>query len=492
MFEKLSYDEFHELSLAHDRVAVYQEFSADLLTPMGALHALQKEHQEVILLESGIVQTHMGRYSHIGFDPIAEVSAYGFEIQVKTSDEQQVHDGDPFKILRKLRLKYECGSHKRLLGFCGGAAGYLSYDAIRYIEDIPDKNKKTQEFPDLFFQFFDQGITFDHEKNTVLIVRIMEVKGNAEKAYKEGLHEIEQIYKLISTTSNFMKVEPKNFDLTKNVKVTPDDESFRKIIAKAKEYIDAGDVFQVVPSRRFEVDCTISPFELYRSLRHVSPSPYMFYISHGKFSILGASPEKLVSVHGRNLETIPLAGTRPRGKTPEEDLSLANELQNDPKETAEHMMLVDLGRNDLGAVSKPGTVKVEKLKTVQNFSHVMHLASFITGELREELDAFDALKATFPAGTLSGAPKIRAMEIIDELEDTRRGPYGGAICFIDHEGNLESCIGIRMATIKEGKAVCQTGMGIVIDSDPEMELAESRYKARGVLSSIQAALEGTV
>lgn len=492
MFEKISYEEFHELSLAHDRVAVYQEFSADLLTPMGTLHALQKKHKEVILLESGIVQTHMGRYSHIGFDPIAEVSAYGFEVEVKNGEEKEVYDGDPFKILRKLRLKYGCGSHKHLLGFCGGAAGYVAYDAIRYIEDIPDSNKKTQEFPDLFFQFFDRGITFDHEKNSVLIVRVMEIKGSVEKAYDEGLHNIEQTYKLISTAPNFTKVEQKSFDLTKNMKVTPDDKSFRKVIAKAKEYIDAGDVFQVVPSRRFEVDCSISPFELYRSLRHISPSPYMFYISHEEFSILGASPEKLVSVQGRCLETIPLAGTRPRGKTPEEDQVLAEELQNDPKETAEHMMLVDLGRNDLGAVSKPGTVKVDKLKAIQNFSHVMHLASFITGELREELDAFDALKATFPAGTLSGAPKIRAMEIIDELEETRRGPYGGAICFIDHDGNLESCIGIRMATIKDGTTVCQTGMGIVIDSDPEMELAESRHKARGVLSSIQAAEEGTI
>lgn len=492
MFEKLSYDQFSELSQEHDRVAVYQEFSADLLTPMGALHALEKKHKKVVLLESGIVQTHMGRYSHIGFNPVAEISAYGFEIEVKNSEESKVYDGDPFEILRKLHLKYGCGSNRRLFGFCGGSAGYLAYDAVRYIEDIPDRHKDKQEFPDLFFQFFENGITFDHQKNSVLIVRVVEVKGDAEKAYKEGIKDIEHTYHLISAAPNFVKVKPKTFDLTKNVKVFPDDESFRKIIAKAKEYINAGDVFQVVPSRRFEVDCTITPFELYRSLRHISPSPYMFYISHEDFSILGASPEKLVSVQGKFLETIPLAGTRPRGKTPEEDLALAKELQEDSKETAEHMMLVDLGRNDLGAVSKPGTVKVDKLKTVQNFSHVMHLASFVTGELREDLDAFDALKATFPAGTLTGAPKIRAMEIIDELESFRRGPYGGAICFIDHEGNLESCIGIRMATIKDGKAICQAGMGIVIDSDPEMELAESRHKARGVLSSIQAAEEGAI
>lgn len=490
MFEQLSFEEFKQLAEAHKRVAVYKEFSADLLTPMGALSALQKEHPKVILLESGIVQTHMGRYSHIGFDPVATLSAFGYEIEVKEGESVTMHDGDPFKILRKMTLQFKCGSHRRLLGFCGGAAGYLAYDAIRYIEEIPDKNKKTQEFPDLFFQFFDKGITFDHEKNRVLIVQVMHVNGDPQKAYHEGMERIEAIYQTISAAPELKKGEHKPFDLTKNVKVTPDDEAFRKMIARAKEYIKAGDVFQVVPSRRFEVECTVPPFELYRSIRHISPSPYMFYLAHEAFHLLGASPEKLVSVQGRHLETIPLAGTRKRGKSAEEDQALAKELQADPKETAEHMMLVDLGRNDLGAVSKPGTVRVEKLKTVQNFSHVMHLASFISGELREELDALDALKAAFPAGTLSGAPKIRAMEIIDELEEHRRGPYGGAICFIDHDGNLESCIGIRMATVKEGKAVVQTGMGIVHDSDPETELEESRIKARGILSSIQVAEEG--
>lgn len=492
MFEQLSFDEFLELSRAHERVAVYREFSADLLTPMGVLYILQSDHKEVILLESGIVQTHMGRYSHIGFDPVATVSANGFEIEVKEGDQTTTHDGDPFNILRKLTLQYKCGSHRRLLGFCGGAAGYLAYDAIRYVEDIPDKNKETQEFPDLFFQFFDKGLTFDHEKGRVMIVQVVHVGEDPKKAFDKGMKNIEEIYQKISAAPQFMKGEQKPFDLTENMKVTPDDEAFRKIIARAKEYIAAGDVFQVVPSRRFEVDCSVAPFELYRSIRHVSPSPYMFYLAHEAFHLLGASPEKLVSVQGRHLETIPLAGTRRRGKSSEEDQVLAKELQEDPKETAEHMMLVDLGRNDLGAVAKPGTVRVDKLKIVQNFSHVMHLASFISGELREELDAFDALKGAFPAGTLSGAPKIRAMEIIDELEERRRGPYGGAICFIDHDGNLESCIGIRMATIKEGKVVVQTGMGIVHDSDPDKELEESRIKARGILSSIQAAEEGLI
>ncbi|MCB1106560.1 MAG: anthranilate synthase component I family protein [Chlamydiia bacterium] len=490
MFDQLSFEDFHKLSLSHRRVAVYQEFSADLITPMAALQAIQEKQEEVVLLESGETESTVGRYSHIGFAPIAEIEAFGFDIHLKEGGKVETHEGDPFHLLRKLRIKYSCGTNRPLLGFCGGAAGYLSYDGVRYFEKIPDRHKDRVEYPDLFFQFFDRGITFDHVKNRVLIVRIIEVEGEAQKAYDEANKEISNIHQMIMTTSPKEKREMRSFDLTKNVTTVPDDETFRSIIDKAKKYIYDGDTFQVVPSRRFEMKCTATPFEMYRSLRHTSPSPYMFYFSLPKYAILGASPEKLVSVRGRQLETIPLAGTRPRGKSEKEDQEYERDLLSDPKESAEHMMLVDLGRNDLGIVSKPGTVRVDKLKVVQRFSHVMHLASFVQGELKEELDAFDALQATFPAGTLTGAPKIRAMEIIDELEPRRRGPYGGAICFFDHQGNLESCIGIRMATVKDGKAVVQAGMGIVIDSDPDKELEESRQKALGVLSALQAAEEG--
>jgi len=492
MFEKLNFEDFHDLSLAHRRVAVYQEFSADMLTPMAALQALQEREKEIVLLESGETESSVGRYSHIGFAPIAQIEAYGFDIRIKEGEKTTSHEGDPFHLLRKLRLKYSCGSNRRLLGFSGGAAGYLSYDGVRYFEDIPDSNAETLEFPDLFFQFFDRGISFDHKTNRVLIVRIVEVNGDAKSAYDSAMDEVLDIYHSIASIHPKKKREGSSFDLEKDVTVTPDDEAFKAIIQKAKEYINAGDAFQIVPSRRFEMKCTAPPIEIYRSVRHITPSPYMFYISLPEYTILGASPEKLVSVRGRSLESIPLAGTLPRGKTPEEDEENAKSLLADPKETAEHMMLVDLGRNDLGQVSKPGTVKVSQLKVIQRFSHVMHIASFVQGELKEELDAFDALKATFPAGTLSGAPKIRAMEIIDELEGTRRGPYGGAICFFDHQGNLESCIGIRMLTIKDGKGVVQTGMGIVIDSDPDKELEESRHKARGILTAIQAAEEGKI
>lgn len=489
MFEKLSYDDFHNLTLSHKRVAVYQEFSADMLTPMGALQALQDRENEVVLLESGETETVVGRYSHIGFAPVAQIEAYGFDVHITEGGKTSCIEGDPFHLLRKLRLKYTCGSNRNLVGFFGGAAGYLSYDAVRYFEDIPDKNASTLQFPDLFFQFFDRGITFDHQTNRVLIVRIVEVEEDAKTAYEDAMADILLMHKDISSIpSKKKRVKKTPNDPT----VTPNDEDFKRLLEKGKEYINAGDIFQFVPSRRFEVEVSSSPLEIYRSIRHISPSPYMFYFNRPDYAILGASPEKLISVHGRALETIPLAGTCPRGKTEEEDEKNAKELLEDQKEVAEHMMLVDLGRNDLGAVSKPGTVRISKLMEIQKFSHVMHIASFVQGELKDELDAFDALRAAFPAGTLSGAPKIRAMEIIDELESTRRGPYGGAICFFDPQGNLVSCIGIRMATLKEGKCVIQAGMGVVYDSDPDKEVEESRQKARGMLSAIRAAEEGSI
>jgi len=493
MFDKLEFEAFHDLALRYKRVAVFQEFSSDFVTPMSALQVLKEQSENLILLESGETESRVGRFSHIGFEPIAEMRSFGFETQVRRGTETSVAQGDPFEVLRKLHLEYACGSRKNLLGFGGGAAGYFAYDAIRYIEDIPDSSHDTQEYPDVFFQFFDRGITFDHEKNTVCIVRIVERGEDPKESYKAAMKDIRKMHEQITSIQPRHKgAHPAQFNLSEKVRVTPDDEAFKKIILKAKDYIKAGDAFQIVPSRRFEVDCQTQPFEIYRTLRHLSSSPYMFYFSHPDFSIVGASPEKLVSVRGKELETIPLAGTRPRGKTEEEDRALEQDLLNDPKESAEHMMLVDLGRNDLGIVAKPGSVYVEKLKIVQKFSHVMHLASFVRAELSEEYDALDALKATFPAGTLSGAPKVRAMEIIDEVESIRRGPYGGAICFLDHQGNLESCIGIRMATIKGGKAVVQTGVGIVMDSDPEKEIEESRHKARGVLTAIQAAEEGVL
>lgn len=490
MFTSLSLDQFYALAEKGRRVAVFKEFTSDLITPMTAQQALSEEGQELIMLESGEKSKLVGRYSHIGFKPIAEIRSYGNNSKVREGASHYDFEGDPFKILRELHSKYHCVSERSLIGFSGGAAGYVSYDAIRYVEKIPDSNLDQRTMPDLFFQFFGKSITFDHYKGVVVIVKVVEAKGDLERVYAQAMDEIEAIYGKILKPPAIPKRE--NREVSLSVKIIPEDEKFKKMIEKGKEYIDKGDVFQVVPSRRFQVPLSISPIDLYRSMRVITPSPYMFFFEQSDFALAGASPEKLVSLRGKELETIPLAGTLPRGETEEEDRLAEEKLLNDPKEIAEHMMLVDLGRNDLGIVSKPGSVEVKELAVIQRFSHVMHIASFIRSEIRGDCDAFDALLATFPAGTLSGAPKIRAMEIIDELEPYRRGPYGGAICFFDHQGDLESCIGIRMAVIQDGVATIQAGMGVVYDSDPQKEADESRHKARGILEAIRAAEEGKI
>lgn len=490
MFASLSLIQFQKLAKKRRRIAVYREFSSDLITPITAQYALSRNGSELIMFESGERVKAIGRYSHIGFQPVAEIRASGNEIMIREGKKKYIKEGKPFEVLRELHAKYRCFADRDLIGFAGGAAGYVSYDAIRYVENIPDSHKDQLKMPDLFFQFFDQSITIDHVKGIALIVKVVEVKDGVEEAYQEGMKGIYEIHQRVSTSYIPKKRDKRSIKL--DVKVTPDDESFKKIIEKAKTYIDKGDAFQIVPSRRFELPLSITPVELYRSMRLITPSPYMFFFQQKDFAIAGASPEKLVSLHGKELEAIPLAGTKARGKTKEADLQSEHELLSDPKEMAEHMMLVDLGRNDLGMVAKPGSVYVKELGIVQRFSHVMHIASIIRAEIREDRDGFDALCATFPAGTLSGAPKIRAMEIIDELELYRRGPYGGAVCFFDYKGDLESCIGIRMAVVQENIATIQTGMGVVYDSDAQKEADESRHKAKGVLEAIRAAEAGEI
>lgn len=491
MFTSLSFKQFQKLAKEGKRIAVYREFSSDLITPIMAHYALSQIESELILFESGEKSDGMSRYSHLGFQPIAEIRASGREIKIREGRKHRTEEGNPFELLRRLHAKYRCFSDQELLGFAGGVAGFVSYDAIRYVETIPDSNQNQQAVPDLFFQFFDRSITIDHLKGVALIVVVVEVDDETvQEAYQEGMKRIDEIYERISSSSNFEKRVKQSARI--DVKIEPDDASFKEMIEKAKGYINQGDAFQIVPSHCFRVPLSVSPVEVYRSMRLITPAPYMFFFQQKDFAITGASPEKLVSLHGKELEAIPLAGTLPRGKTEAEDLAAEKMLLSDPKEMAEHLMLVDLGRNDLGKISKPGSVYVKELAFVQRFSHVMHIASVLRGEIQENYDAFDVLCATFPAGTLSGAPKIRAMEIIDELEPYRRGPYGGAVCFFDHKGDLESCIGLRMAVIKDKVATVQTGVGVVYDSDLEKEVNESHQKARGVLEAIFAAEGGEI
>ncbi len=489
MFDQLSYEDFLSLTTYGKRIAVYREFPSDLITPIAAIQSLREVGKEISLLESALKEEEVGRYSFIGFRPVAEVRCRGMRSEVMEGGQQHIEEGDPFELLRKLHAKYRCKSNKALKGFAGGMVGYLAYDAVRYIEKIPDRHEKGREVPDILFQFHQEALTFDHEKKCLTVVVVAEVDNDPKVAYDEALEAINQIYKLLSRSlSEPIKKEEKPQHA---LEMDLDDVAFAKLVEKAKGYIRSGDVFQIVPSRSFKRKFEAEPFSIYRALRMINPSPFMFFFDFKDFSVAGASPEKLVSVRERDLETIPLAGTRPRKKG-DEDLLMEKELLSDPKEDAEHMMLVDLGRNDLGRISEPGTVHVKRMKVVQRFSHVMHLASMIGGTMEKRYDAFDALKATLPAGTLSGAPKVRAMELIDELENSRRGIYGGAICMINADGNLESCIAIRMVLLKDGMATVRCGAGVVYDSVPEKEAKETRQKAQAVLEAIELAEKGVL
>ncbi len=491
MFESLNFNAFCLLAKKGKRVAVFKEFSADLITPMSAKQALLEITDDLVLFESGELRGEEGRFSHIGFSRIAEIKAFGSHVEIEEEGKKSwKEERNPYELLRFFHQKYRCVSLRDQIGFAGGTAGYCSYDAIRYVENIPNRNQSQKSFPDLFFQFFDKSITFDHIRGVVTIIKVALTCETLKQEYQKALNEIDQIYTCILKPPQIISNKDKQKNL--EIRVTPNDEHFKKWIEKAKQYISSGDVFQVVLSRRFQAKLSVSPDRLYRAIRRITPSPYMFFFAQKDFSIAGASPEKLVSLKYGIVETVPLAGTRKRVKRKEEDAKSALDLLNDPKERAEHLMLVDLGRNDLGMISKPGSVNVKELMQVFYFSHVMHLGSVIQGEIESDLDAFDAIQATLPAGTLSGAPKIRAMEIIDEMEPFCRGPYGGAICLVDHLGNLDSCIGIRMATIQDNVATVQAGMGIVYDSDLQKEADESRQKAEGILEAIFLAEEGKV
>lgn len=472
MFNRTEKETFEALKKQHSRVLMYQEFPSDLITPLQAAAALKSVGEEIMLLESAEKQEDVGRLSFIGFEPKAELRASGLSVTIKRGEELETKEGDPFESLRALLKEFKSASDKHFPGFVGGCVGYMAYDAIRYIEDIPDRHLNDKEMPDLFFRFFDQGILFDYQKGLVVILSIHE-------EYEAGMAAIEVIKKAISKGAR-EAISPVG---EHPVSVDMSDEEYAEVVKKGQKYIVDGDIFQFVPSRTFNVPYYSSPFHVYRSLCYTSPAPYMVFFEMPEAAIVVASPEKLVSMRGDQLETIPLAGTRKRGQG-NVDLERQEELLADEKEVAEHMMLVDLGRNDLGRVSKQGTVKVDRLKQVLKFSHVMHIASFVTGIKKDEFDAIDVLKAAFPAGTLSGAPKIRAMEIIDELEISRRGLYGGAIVMIDHKGDLESCIAIRMALLKDGIAKIRAGAGVVYDSDPLAEANETKAKAEAIIDAI--------
>ncbi len=486
MFKILSYERFIALADSHQRIAVYQEISGDKLTPINAYLALKDIAKDITLLESNPKEKALGRYSHVCFDPIAVIQSYGKEVTVCHNKKTRTFVSDPFEILRTYQSKLFAKTDHPLSGFIGGMVGFMSYDAIRLIEEIPNNNQDEDNIPDMLFRCYNNNITFDHQTEKVIISTVADIHAadaDLKTIYKQTINHLNNIsHQLLhynnTTHASLKKPNKKIAQIT----IDTDDSAYKKMVDSAKLNIAAGDMFQVVLSRKFSVNTTAKPFDIYRALRFTNPSPYMFYIEADDYAIAGASPEKLISITDKMIESCPLAGTRPR--TEASDHTVAKELLNNKKEVAEHMMLVDLSRNDIGAVAVPGSVKVTKLKEIEKYTRVMHISSTVQGLLRNELDVFDAIKTSFPAGTLSGAPKISAMKHIDKLENTRRGIYGGVICGIDNEGNLESCIAIRTTLIKNGVASVRAGAGVVFDSDPQAEADETRHKAQAILEGI--------
>ncbi len=481
---------FRRLAREGNLVPVYETYTADLLTPVGAYLRIAREAEYAFLLESVEGGETIGRYTFAGANPEEVFRARGRVCTLETGSKTVHFDDNPVEQLRRLAARYRPVRVPGLPPLIAGAIGYFAYDMVRLVERIPDTGRDDLGVDDCVMMFYLGLVAFDHVRHRVWIIRnvFTEGPGSLRAKYDMAVREIERTRRKLEQPLP-PQARPRR---TKRLRVQSNmtKSRFTAAVRKTKAYIRAGDAFQVVISQRFEARTHADPFEIYRALRVVNPSPYLYCLKIGDLSVVGSSPEMLVKVQGRNASYRPLAGTRPRGRNEKEDAKLEAELLADPKERAEHVMLVDLGRNDLGRVCEYGSVKPERLMFVERYSHVMHLASSLQGQLRDDVDCFDALMACFPAGTLSGAPKVRAMEIIDELEPTRRGIYGGAILYLDFSGNLDSCIGLRTLVAKGGRAYVQAGAGIVADSVPEREYVESANKARAVLKALEIAHHG--
>ena len=464
-------------------VPVSCELLADICTPIQAVRKLKNVSSHCFLLESAEPQETWGRYTFLGFDPKVSITCADGEMRV---NELRLKTDNPSDVLRQILAEYRSPRIPGLPPFTGGLTGYFSYDYLNYSEPMARRETEdTEHFQDVDLMLFDKVIAFDHlRQKIILIVNVKLEEGEA--GYHRAEMELAELRRLITEGAE-AREEPGR--LAGEVEPLFGKEAYCAMVEKARHHIREGDIFQIVLSNRLSVPYEGSLLNMYRMLRTVNPSPYMFYFSGTDVEVAGASPETLVKLEDGILHTFPLAGTRPRGKTPEEDLRLEEELLRDEKELAEHNMLVDLGRNDLGKVSAFGTVSVETFHQVLRFSHVMHIGSTVRGEIRPGMDALDAIEAVLPAGTLSGAPKIRACQLIGELENNKRGIYGGAIGYIDFAGNMDTCIAIRIAYRKNGRVFIRSGAGIVYDSVPEKEYEECLNKARAVLSSLKLAEE---
>lgn len=491
--------EFKSLSMRGNLIPVYREVLADMDTPVSA--ALKLGGTPSFLLESVVGGEKWARYSFLGSRPSKVIRSWGKKVEIRNDEggTQVFEADDPIEAIKREVTAYNPVDVKGLPRFYGGLVGYIGYDMVRFFERIPDEGRPGLELPDMFFMVTDTVVIFDNLKGKMKVVSNAHINNRTpEEAYREAEEKIEDIIERLRQPTKQSSVDSqqslvKTNDQSANLSLSGytssfvTKEAFEDAVLKGKEYIMSGDVVQVVLSQRFDRESHIDPFRIYRALRVINPSPYMYYIDTGDAKLVGSSPEILVRLEGRKIILRPIAGTRKRGETEEEDKALEEELRKDPKEMAEHIMLVDLGRNDVGRVAEIGCVKVTELMTVERYSHVMHLVSNVEGTLRNGLDAFDVFRACFPAGTVTGAPKVRAMEIIEELEPTRRGPYAGAVGYFSYSGNMDTCITIRTLIIKNNKVYVQAGAGIVADSVPEMEYAETVNKAMGMMKAVDMA-----
>ncbi|HTU51150.1 MAG TPA: anthranilate synthase component I [Acidobacteriaceae bacterium] len=483
--------EFQRLARSHDLVPICKTWTADLETPVSAFLRVAYGEPEAFLLESVEGGENVGRYTFMGIRPYKKIIAHGDQITTYTGANAESSEGDVFELLRDSLAGHAPARLPGLPPFTAGAVGFFSYDAVRLIEKLPETAKDELAMPEACLMFFDTVLAFDHVKQEILLIATADLQRHKpQTAYANAVRRLHDLERRLAkplpkqtrhTVSGKLQLKPRTRK-----------KDFLAGVERIKDYIAAGDIFQAVLSQRFDVEPGVDPFSIYRALRIVNPSPYMYFLRMGlrrpgDTSLAGSSPELLVRVHGRTVEYRPIAGTRPRGVDEVDDRRIEAELRADEKETAEHVMLVDLGRNDVGRVSEYGSVQVKDLMFVERYSHVMHLVSALEGTLRHELSAVDAFRSCFPAGTLTGAPKVRAMEIIEELEPARRGVYGGSVFYADFSGNFDSCIAIRSLLMRGRQGHIQAGSGIVADSVPEKEFEESVNKAKAVVRAIERA-----
>ena len=488
---QLTFNEFQDLAQECTTIPVYKHILADMLTPVAAWVHLSKKAEYAFLLESVEKGNQYSRYSYVGINPQKILMHKDGHTSI-TENGQSINVNTPFlDLLREIQSKYNMVKLPEIPSFTGGLVGYLGYETIAWIEDIPTHNESQLNVPDSVFMLFEDMIAFDHLKGSALVISNVKVEPNHDlkEKFDEAHLRVDAIGELLHSAVDYQTpVRVEQSTVSSNF----DQVSFESAVLKAKEHIKDGDIFQLVLSQRFERQTSVEPTTLYRALRTINPSPYMFHLKIKDFDIIGASPELLVKVEDGTVEIRPIAGTRQRGETEAEDEMLANDLINDEKECAEHLMLLDLGRNDVGRVSKFGSVTIPENMVIENYSHVMHIVSDVKGTLAKDKDPFDALMSGFPAGTVTGAPKIRAMEIIHELEPDRRDIYSGAVGFFDFTGNVNTCIAIRTMIMKDGTVHFQSGAGIVYDSEPTKEFDETVNKARAIMAAIDFAENGLV